>query len=144
MTDERPPQLFKSLAATAAPLFTAGSPIPLPLRWALDGDPRPLALSTRVAWPEWALANGYDETQIAILNQCIRRIVVSTSYLNAMALDLSERLDVECNAIEPLARFDRHAGALTAYVRNLPNPSAPKPAPPGVKIKGTLSLPATR
>ena len=156
------PTRFRQLSDMAAPLIEAGLPLPVPLRWALDGDPEPLALSTRGAWPEWARAHGYNDDQVAALNACIGRITRSTSYIKALALDLSVRYDADGNVTEPTTDMDRRTAMETITARSMPKPKpapapeakpkstptsapvAPKPTSSGretVKLKGTLSLP---
>jgi hypothetical protein len=154
------PTKFRQLSDMAAPLIEAGLPLPVPLRWALDGDPEPLALSTRATWPEWARAHGYNDDQVAALNACIGRITRSTSYIKALALDLSVRYDADGNVTEPTTDMDRRLAVETITARSVPKPKpapapeaqskpptpTPTPAPPPksretIKLKGTLSLP---
>jgi hypothetical protein len=77
MTMATTPLKRPTLDELVAPLLADGLPLPAPLRWALDQDPQPLAPSTRTAWPEWALANGYSVEQIAILKACIGKLTHS-------------------------------------------------------------------
>lgn len=140
-------------------------PLPTPLSWALNGDPQPLALSTRTACPQWAKANGYTAEQIQILEQCVAPLRLSNNYLQALAADLSERYDVDGKAVETVTAMDRHSAALMLHVRSLgkttlprapkleeasatppkpqpPNPqsASPPPEPPKPQVKGRETI----
>jgi hypothetical protein len=78
-----------------------------------------LAPSTRTAWPEWALANGYSVEQVAILKACIGKLTHSGPYLKSLAADLSGRHDVNGEFVEPVSVYDRHSAALTLHIRAL-------------------------
>ena len=121
-SSSRPPRF----AEIAAPLIAAGLPLPIPLSWALNGDPQPLALSTRTAWPQWAEANGYTAEQIQILEQCVAPLRLSNNYLQALAADLSERYDVDGKAVETVTAMDRHSAALMLHVRSLGKTTPPR------------------
>jgi hypothetical protein len=136
-------------AEIAAPLSAAGLPLPIPLQWALNGDPQPLALSTRTAWPQWAQANGYTADQIQILEQCVAPLRLSNNYLQALAADLSERYDVDGKAVEAVTPLDRHSAALMLHVRSLGKTTPPRPpkeeavpiAPPKAQPSNPQSAP---
>jgi hypothetical protein len=136
-------------AEIAAPLSAAGLPLPIPLQWALNGDPQPLALSTRTAWPQWAQANGYTAEQIQILEQCVAPLRLSNNYLQALAADLSERYDAYGKAVEAVTPLDRHSAALMLHVRSLGKTTPPRPpkeepvpiAPPKAQPSNSQSAP---
>jgi hypothetical protein len=100
-------------------------PLPTPLRWALEEDPQPLALSTRSAWPEWAAAHGYSAEQTKILEACVGKLVRSIAYLQALVSDISGRYDADGGFVEPVSVWDRHSGALALHARTLMKTGAP-------------------
>jgi hypothetical protein len=121
------PPRSRPLSEMAAPLIEAGLPLPAPLQWALDGDPQPLALSTRSTWPEWARAHGYSPEQVIILSACISRLARSAPYIRALATDLSLRYDADGVETEPVADTDRHSAAATIAAWSAPKPKSPAP-----------------
>jgi hypothetical protein len=96
----------------------------------LNGDPQPLAISTRTAWPQWAEANGYSPEQTAILMRCVMNLRLTSGYLQALAADLSERYDVDGQAIEPVSELDRHSAALVLHSRSIGKTTPPRELKP--------------
>jgi hypothetical protein len=125
--------------AVVARLTEAGLPIPTPLKSAIAGEFQRLALDTRERWPVWARERGYSDAQIATLHRAVRRIARHPNYLEALAADLSERFDVEGNAI---SREDRLTASNMILVRAMK--AAPKALRPSQSRQPQTAAPAPR
>ena len=87
----------------------------LPVPPVLEGEAKPLALSTRTDLPVWCELHGYgnDETAVNILQKAISAHVKSGSYISALASDLSERHDLDGQPVGgPASELDRHSAKI--------------------------------
>jgi sRNA-binding protein len=146
----------------AAELAAAGLPLPKPMHDAIGGAFKPLSLETRQAWPRWASERGYSDSQITTLMRAVARLTRHPTYLECLAADLSERVDVDGNPMERVRAEDRLAAAMMALKRAtraaqkakagaaqsnasktpMPSPAAAAPAPgrPGSPRRPILTL----
>ena len=120
----------------------------LPIPAVLANEARPLALSTRQDLQPWGELNGYDEDALRLLNRAVGVHVRSAAYQHALVADLSERFDLDGNAVGKVSELDRHGAALLLFVREAKDmgkraqltEAAPKPKAPG--ISGSMSSPS--
>jgi hypothetical protein len=141
--------------AFARELVAAGLPIPAPLKSAMEGEFLPLAITTREAWPRWAREHGHNDQQIETLSQAVGRLVRHPNYIEAMAADLSERVDIEGKGVQRVRPEDRLSASMILLWRGFkastraaapPNgakrPPLPVPAPPPGPAPAPAAAPA--
>ena len=63
--------------------------------------------------------HGYDAGQVETLLTALAKLTHSGGYRVALAADLSERHDVDGQAVEPVSVFDRHSAALVEHAKAL-------------------------
>jgi hypothetical protein len=156
---ERGPTAKIGFQDLARQLAAAGLPLPVPLQRAVEGDVRPVAIGAREAWAAWAAEHGYDAGQVETLQTALGKLTHSGAYRVALAVDLSERHDVDGRVVEPVGQFDRHSAALLEHVRALRDaakaakpsgayaprdtPNLPRPSPPPAAKPATPQPPST-
>jgi ProQ/FINO family len=125
----------------ARQLVAAGLPLPVPLQRAVAGDVRPVAVGSREAWAAWAAERGYDAGQVETLLTALAKLTHSGAYRMGLASDLSERHDVDGQAVEAVGPFDRHSAALIEHARALHDAAkAAKELRGGVAPRDTIRL----
>jgi hypothetical protein len=116
---ETNPMSHGTFDACAARLVAAGLSLSAPLKAAMAGEFQPLSLDTCETWPKWASERGSTPDQIATLTRTIRGLVKHPGYLGAVATDLSERVDIDGNVFEKVAREDHLTADLIQLQRGL-------------------------
>lgn len=66
-------------------LIKAKLSLPVPFRDALNGTPRPMALSTVDDLPIWMRGQGYNAPQRAVLTRALGALAISEFYLRCIA-----------------------------------------------------------
>ena len=65
-------------------LIRAKLPLPVPFRDALNGTPRPMALTTADDLPIWMRGQGYNAPQRAVLTRALGALAISAFYLRCI------------------------------------------------------------
>jgi hypothetical protein len=96
-----------------------------------------LARDTREMVEAWATAHGYDPEQIEKLRRAIALLVYTQNYIEALAMDLSQRINLDGVAVERIRNPERMVASMTLMHRALrkaahqaPKAESKPPKPP--------------